>query len=142
MTTLPYIRTSSAVCLLALLAASNLGCNSSGSGAGPSRTIRVGKPTGDLNDPLWYVEVRPTRGSEASARGVRLLAKHLYDEALVEFNNAIEMNPDDHNSLFLAGVASEGLRESFKARDYYERAMAISDEKAYRRALEHLDEHP
>lgn len=142
MTTLRHIRTSSAVCLLALLVASNVGCNSSGSGAGHSRTIRIGKPTGDLNDPLWYVTVRPTRGSEASAHGVRLLAKHLYDGALVEFNNAIEMNPDDHNSLFLAGVASEGQKRPFRAREYYERAMAISSKKDYRRALDRMDEHP
>ena len=129
-------------CLLVLLVASNLGCNADGTGGGHRRMIRIGKPTGDLNDPLRYVKVRPTRGSEASVRGVRLLEEYRYDEALVEFNNAIEMNPDDHNSLFLAGVASEGQEKPSRAREYYERAMAISSKKDYSRALERMDEHP
>ncbi len=141
MTTLRYMRTRSAVCLLALLVASELGCNSSGLGGGRSTRIRIGSPTGDLNDPLWYVKVRATRDSEASARGVALLTQHRYDEALAELDDAIETNPEDHNSLYLAGVASEGRKELSEARDYYNRAIAISRKKAYRQALEHLNEH-
>lgn len=105
-----------------------------------SRTVRIGTPTGDPNDSLRYVKIRATSGSADSENGARLLSRNEYESAIEAFDRAVQTNPDDHNSIYLAGLAHEALGEEAEARQRYDQAYQRGGRSKYRNAMDALDE--
>ncbi|MGC9454610.1 MAG: tetratricopeptide repeat protein [Phycisphaerae bacterium] len=54
-----------------------------------------------------------------------------YAEALELYERAIEINPDDHGSMFNAGLMCEALGRFDQAERYYDRALELEVDKKY-----------
>lgn len=78
-------------------------------------------------------------GNKASAKGVSLLRADMYRDALSNFETALVEDPDDHKTLYAAGVACEALGEPEKALDYYRKACVAKDDERYLKAKKRLD---
>ncbi|MBN1845995.1 MAG: tetratricopeptide repeat protein [Sedimentisphaerales bacterium] len=70
--------------------------------------------------------------SDYDRRGRRAVRDGRYREALDYFRQAVDAIPDDHAALYNAGLVSEYLQEYPRARQFYQRAMRISDAPEYR----------
>ncbi len=62
---------------------------------------------------------------EMSAAGVRALVVDDYETALANFKEAVAAEPNDHRSLFGAGVACEKLKRYDEALRYYKQAQSF-----------------
>ena len=111
-----------------LLVSFTCGCQS---GGGSRVTVLLGARTLDPNERLTPVPVRATRGSEYCERGVDYFRRGDYGRAADAFDRASEMNPDDHNSVFLAGLAYEKLGDQSSACKRYGRAAKIEYRSEY-----------
>lgn len=60
-----------------------------------------------------------------------------YQEAKKEFNNALEINPNNPEIYFNLGVTSEACNEVESAKKVYEKAIKL--DPAHKRARERLD---
>ena len=79
------------------------------------------------------VEVKSS-GHKASAKGVSYLRADMYAEALSSFKRALAEDPEDHRTLFAAGVACETLGDFEQALKYYKRACVVDDDEEYQDA--------
>ena len=65
-----------------------------------------------------------------SREGVRILVyaetPEQFAQALTSLKQAIAEDPDDHRSLFAAGVCCEKLNKTAEARKYYRQAASLS----------------
>jgi tetratricopeptide (TPR) repeat protein len=78
---------------------------------------------------------------ESSKAGVNALVVDDWDEALAKFKMAISESPDDHESLFGAGVCCEKLNRMDEARKYYKRAQSLdTEEPKYRAAVDRVSQ--
>lgn len=78
-------------------------------------------------------------GHEMSEAGVRCLVIDDYETALMNFKQAIAEDPDDHESMFGAGVACEKLRRMDEAKKYYKQALSLDIEnERYKRAVDRV----
>lgn len=68
--------------------------------------------------------------------GVSYLAKKQINEAFVEFQKAIKLNPEDKNSLNALGLISTEFKEYGNAVTYYKRAISIAPD--YPEAMNNL----
>jgi tetratricopeptide (TPR) repeat protein len=76
---------------------------------------------------------------EASIAGVRALVADDYEGALSNFKQAIAEDPNDHHSLFGAGVACEKLQKYGDALKYYKQAQSLdTKEEQYTEAVVRL----
>ena len=79
--------------------------------------------------------------NECSKAGVGALVVDDWDEALAKFKLAISESPDDHESLFGAGVCCEKLNRPDEARKYYKRAQSLdTEEPKYRAAVDRVSQ--
>lgn len=69
-------------------------------------------------------EVRPGK-HEMSAAGVKALVIDDYETALANFKEAIAAEPNDHRSMFGAGVACEKLKRYDEGLRYYKQAQSF-----------------
>lgn len=76
------------------------------------------------------IEVKSS-GHEASEKGVSYLRADMYTEALNSFKQALAEDPEDHRTLFAAGVACEALGDFAQALKYYKRACVASGRAEY-----------
>lgn len=121
------------VAVIGMLLASVLcGCQGNGGsgfsssfGGGSRTTVLLGAKTLDPNVPLTPISVRATRESEDSKRGVVYLGRGDYGRAARAFERALEVDPGDHNSVFLAGLAYEKIGDQSKACSRYTEAARI-----------------
>lgn len=85
------------------------------------------------------VEVKGS-SNEKSIAGVRCLVTDDYESGLANFKQAIADNPDDHKSLFGAGVCCEKLNRLDDARKYYKLAQSLDiKEPKYKAAVERVN---
>lgn len=125
--------------VLAIMSASFLcGCLGSGGsgiknsfGRGARDTVMLGPRTLDPNETLTPVFVHATRGSEDSRRGLAYMGRGDYERAADAFDRALDMNPDDHNSVFLAGLAYEKLGDQSQACSRYTEAAQMEYRSEY-----------
>jgi len=77
----------------------------------------------------FAVQVKSS-GHEMSREGVRILVyaetPEQFAQALTSLKQAIAEDPDDHRSLFAAGVCCEKLNKTAEARKYYRQAASLS----------------
>lgn len=83
------------------------------------------------------VEVQSSANKNC-ANGVRLLRAEAYDDALANFDTALQDDPGDHRAAFAAGVACEALGRYDGALKYYNRACAGQDNATYRDARDRV----
>jgi hypothetical protein len=78
------------------------------------------------------VEAEVASSSNAnSSEGVRQLRAEQYLEALTAFKAALAENPNDHQSAYGAGVASEAMGRHDAALNYYKQACAAENSRVY-----------
>lgn len=94
-------------------------------GGGTHDTVLLGDRTLDPSVSLVAVPVRSTRGSEPSKLGIAYLKRGDYKRAADTFDQASTINPEDHNSVFLAGLSYEKLGNQPKACTRYSQAARI-----------------
>lgn len=98
---------------------------------GSRDTVLLGRRTLDPNVPLTAVPVRSTRGSDASGLGLTYLRRGDYGRAADAFDQASDLNPEDHNSVFLAGLSYERLGDQNEACRRYAQAARIHPRAEY-----------
>jgi len=103
-----------------LVAASSFGCEIAGP-MGDNRIV-IGKRTPDPIAPMYTYKIHETFGSEASKQGVMYLKMKKWHEAIGQFEIAVEMKAEDHNSAWMAGLAFEQSGDSDAACEWYRRA--------------------
>lgn len=60
-----------------------------------------------------------------------------YDEAITEFEKALDINPGNPETFYNLGLIFENRNRADEARDMYEKALAIDND--YKKAREHLN---
>jgi tetratricopeptide (TPR) repeat protein len=69
--------------------------------------------------------------SDAAEQASEFAVSGEYAEALELYERAVAMNPDDHGSLFNAGLMCEALGRFREAERYYDRAIDVKVDKKY-----------
>ncbi|MFP3937931.1 MAG: tetratricopeptide repeat protein [Phycisphaerae bacterium] len=69
--------------------------------------------------------------SDAAKHGNEFATSGEYADALELYERAIETNPDDHGSMFNAGLMCEALGRFGEAERYYDRAIDLKVDKKY-----------
>jgi tetratricopeptide (TPR) repeat protein len=65
------------------------------------------------------------RMARAIERGEAFLAEENFDKARIEFSNALQIDPNNAQVIYLAGAAAEGLREYRAAAQAYQAALNV-----------------
>jgi len=113
------------------------GCQSGSGGfknpfrSGSRVTVLLGARTLDPNVPLTPISIRSTRDSEDCKRGLDYFGRGDYVRAADAFDRASKINPSDHNSVYLAGLAYEKLGDQDAACSRYVRAARIEYRSEY-----------
>ncbi len=80
-----------------------------------------------VNRPATFTETKPNLAAEASHynRGVKFLTAGHYEEASLEFNQALQANPNDANTYLRLALSYSGLKKDKEALGAYKMAKQI-----------------
>ena len=79
--------------------------------------------------------------SKAVKTGNKLATDKDYDAALEQYNIAIDENSDDHGAMFNAGLMYEAKGDLANAQKMYAKAVSLSDDARYGKALSRVKRH-